>query len=104
SRKIGVHIEIAMRVTRNLLRAKRTRLGLHDLLRMLRRADEIDLVLLAHPAAEEAGIVRLQLRRRGEWLNLMQQVHLNAPRRCDEFVIEEVIEAAAGGIPPDFLH
>ncbi len=54
---IGVDLEVTMRVARDLRGAESAQFRVHRFAGMLRSGDEIDLVLLHHPAGDVAGVV-----------------------------------------------
>ena len=65
-RIVGVDLQVALRVARHLLRAqRRATLRVHRPARVLRGGDQIDLILLDHPARHVAGVVRHQRDRSG---------------------------------------
>ena len=102
-RVIGAHDEIAERVARHLLRGHRLHLRVHRVARALRGLDEVDLVALDDPAGDESGVVGLQLAGRKR-LDAAQQVGVDADRRADEIVVEEVLQPPGRGLPAHVLH
>ena len=88
-----------MGVTWDLSDAESPQLSDHALARLLLCFDEIELVLLDHPAGDVAGIIGDEIRRGGKGLQIREKLGVHAEGGGDEEVVKEVLHQT-GGVRP----
>ena len=99
---VRAHIEVTIRVARDLCGTHLAELGVHRVARGLGRSDEINLITLDDPAGDVAGIVGLELLGRKR-LDSTHERLVHADRRAYEVIIEEVGKLSRGRLPAHVL-
>src|SRR5204862_6155571 len=100
---IGADIETAKRIGANLLRAKRPQLRVHRGAGALGSADQIDLIALDQPSADERCVITLDVLR-WKGFDPAQQTRMYADRRAHEVVVEKRGDPSGSRRPPNVLH